>query len=155
MYYLPLRQWQTVLFSFICSNEALSWDEVDGSSKERSSLRYFRILIQTQKVLSLHYMFLKTLKCVFHASWNTKMCFIYMGYVSSFPFVLVDTDFLHSDWLTGVVHEMSGAWDFWWLVIILQQFCLTFPNGGLKPYLLRGRQEFYPYKCDDANASFA
>ena len=22
-----------------------------------------------------------------------------------FPFVLVDPDFLHSDWLTGVVHE--------------------------------------------------
>ena len=36
--------------AFICSNETLPWDVVDGFSKERPSLRYFRILIQTQKV---------------------------------------------------------------------------------------------------------
>ncbi len=39
----------------ICSNEALPWDVVDGFSKERSSLRYFRILIQTQKVLHMKF----------------------------------------------------------------------------------------------------
>ncbi len=38
----------------ICSNEALPWDVVDGFSKERSSLRYFRILIQTQKVFTVY-----------------------------------------------------------------------------------------------------
>ncbi len=38
------------LRAFICSNETLPWEAVDGFSKERSSLRYFRILIQNQKV---------------------------------------------------------------------------------------------------------
>ncbi len=41
------------LGAFICSNETLPWDVVDGFSKERCSLRYFRILIQTQKVLNM------------------------------------------------------------------------------------------------------
>ena len=39
--------------AFICSNETLPWDVVDGFSKERCSLRYFRILIQIQKVLQV------------------------------------------------------------------------------------------------------
>ncbi len=29
--------------------------------------------------------------------------------------------------------------------IILKYFCLTFPNGGLNPGLLRGRREWIPY----------
>ncbi len=37
--------------AFTCSNETLPWDAVDGFSKERCSLRYFRILIQSKKVL--------------------------------------------------------------------------------------------------------
>ncbi len=39
--------------SFICNNETLPWDVVDGFSKGRSSLRYFKTLIQTPKVLRL------------------------------------------------------------------------------------------------------
>ncbi len=47
VYFLVCDGFNTV----ICSNETLPWDVVDGFSKERCSLRYFRILIQTQKVL--------------------------------------------------------------------------------------------------------
>ncbi len=55
--------------AFICSNETLPWDAVDGFSKERCSLRYFWILIQTQKVLIVNKMMNKSLINYFFLFW--------------------------------------------------------------------------------------
>ncbi len=55
------------------SSQTLPWDVVDGSSKERCSLRYFKILIQYQKVLQADYFSDTYLECTLCAPCSQQL----------------------------------------------------------------------------------
>ena len=51
------------------------------------------------------YSFIKWCPSVFDVHYKKNFLNLVLIHVSLFPFVLVDPYFLHSNWLTGVVHE--------------------------------------------------